>query len=291
MKTTRFSLLLALAFLSSCFKEQIPSGLLLTDVKNTSDSTYITGTIPAAQTKKILFEEATGVHCSNCPGGAKILRDLKTAYPGKILSIAIYSEFLNYFQAPSKYDFNSADAMTLVNFIEGKDPSKPASCIDRLPTGDPNYPYFFKKDDWAAKVSAIKDKTTPLNLEMSVSPTGTTDEYRVKSTVTFTQAWTGDIAMTLCLIEDHVIDYQDSDVVKIPNYEHNHVLRKLITPVSGSTFKNAVPAKEAGRVYEKFITFTLPTNILDKTNCHLVGYIHKTGSEKEIIHAQEIELE
>lgn len=291
MKTSRILLVLSMALLSSCFKEQIPSGLLLTDAKNTADSTYITGTIPAAQTKHILFEEATGVKCANCPDGAKVLRDLKIQYPGKILSISIYSEFLNNFQAPAKYDFNTPDAMELVNFIEGKDPQKPTSCINRLVTGDPSLVYFFKLSDWTGKVAAIKDETTPLNLSLEVSPTGTVDEYLVKTTTTFTQAWSGDIALTLCLLEDHVLDYQDSGFVKLPNYEHNHILRKLITPVAGSPFKNATTAKEQGRVYEKFIKFTLPANVLNKANCQVIAYVHRTGGSKEVIHAQEVHLE
>jgi hypothetical protein len=285
---------LALWALSSCTKEQVPSGLILKDQKNTKDSTYVISTIPASQSKHILVEEATGVHCSNCPLGAKILRDLKIQYPNKILSVAVYSQFLNDFQAPSKYDFNSTDAMDLVMFIEGKDPSKPYAAIDRLNTGSADFNYFFKLNNWASKIDELLVKTTPLNIELTSTPTINTNEYLISTKTIFTEDWSGDLAMSIYLIEDHVKDYQDSSVVKIPDYEHNHILRKIITPVPGSTFKDATTTKEKGRVYEKFVTFTIPTiptTTIKKENCHIIAFVHKTGTDKEIIHAQEIELE
>lgn len=285
---------LALWALSSCTKEQVPSGLILKDQNYIIDSLpSIASIIPASQTKQILVEEATGVRCTNCPAGAKILRDLKTQYPGKILSVSVYSTLLNQYEPPAKYDFNSTDANDLVAFIEGKDPAKPFAAIDRL-TGSVEYTYFFKANNWASKIAEIKDKTTPLNIELTSTPTGKTDEYLISTKTIFTEDWSGDIALSLYLLEDHVKDYQDSGFVKIPDYEHNHILRKVITPIPGSTFKNATTTKEKGRVYEKFVTFTIPTiptTTIKKENCHILAFIHKTGTDKEIIHAQEIELE
>jgi hypothetical protein len=58
----------------ACVKEQIPAGLILAPTVSFSDTTYTITTIPAAQERVIFVEEATGVHCVNCPAGAAELK-------------------------------------------------------------------------------------------------------------------------------------------------------------------------------------------------------------------------
>ena len=194
-------IILVVASLAGCNKEQIPSGLLLQDELNTTDTTYITSNIPSPQTKKIFVEEATGVRCPNCPTGAEILRNLKSTYSDKIISASIYSPFLNYFQPPAQYDFNNSDDSALVFFLNSSDPNKPQATIDRLETGG-TPKYFFDKTLWNATIAGIISKTTPLNIDLSAIPTGNTDEFLITSKITFTDTITADLGISIYLIED-----------------------------------------------------------------------------------------
>lgn len=274
----------------ACQKEQIPSGLNLYDSIQTVDTTYLISAIPSAQTKHIFMEEPTGVRCPNCPDGAELMHDLKIANPGRILSVSVYSPFLNDSVAPAKYNFNTPDAEELVNFLGG-DPSKPTSSIDRIPTNyvTPPIPYFFSKTDWASKVAAELTKTTPLNLELNVLPNGS--DYYLKSKVTFTDTFTSSLAMSVYIIEDSVIDLQEfpASVIEL-NYVHNHVLRKMVTPVSGSNFLDTFPTKEKGRVFERTFNITLPANIVNAAHVKLICFVHKTGASKEVIQVEEVDL-
>ena len=283
----------------SCTKEQVPAGLILHDEINATDTTYMVSSIPAAQLKQIFVEEATGVHCANCPTGAYNLKNLKNSNPGRILSASVYSPFLNYFQSPSQYDFNSSDDSSIVFYLNGGDPSKPAATIDRLETGVSTSPLFFDQSNWVNIVNGELSKTTPVNIELSATATANVDEFRVKSKITFTDTLTADLNLSLYLIEDHVIDYQDSLGIQVLNYEHNEILRKIITPIPGSSFLSSIATKEKGRVFEKYITFTLPasvnlpavrTGIVNKANLKLICFVHKTGSSKEVLQAAEIDL-
>ncbi len=298
MKIRISTIILAMALLTGCNKEQIPTGLLLHDELNTTDTTYMITNIPSAQTKKIFVEEATGVRCPNCPTGADLLRNLEAINPNKIISASIYSPFLNYFQPPAQYDFNNSDDSTLVFFLNNGDPSKPEATIDRLETGG-TPKYFFDKTLWSSTIAGILSKSTPLNIDLSATPTGNTDEFLIKSKITFTDTFTAELGISIYLIEDHVVDYQDSMAIAVLNYEHNHILRKIITPISGSSFLSTITTKEKGRVFEKFTTFTLPTmavlgtsprGIVNKSNLKLICFVHKTGSSKEVIHVEEIDL-
>lgn len=276
-----------LVLMAACVKEKAPSGLVLHSDVNTKDTTYITTSVPAKQTKVIFFEEATGVHCSNCPDGAKLLKSLSDQNSGRILSAAIYSPFLNDFTSPSTHDFNQPEFLQLVNFLGG-DPSKPSACIDRLPTNDV-LPYFFDQTLWAGKVTQLLSKTTPVNIELSTQKVN--NDYLLKSIFTFTDTLTAPLACTVYLLEDGIVDYQNDKNVDVLDYVHNHVLQKIITPLSGSAFLTDIIQKEKGRVFERSFLFSLPTQVVNKANCKLLCFVHKTGADKEILQVQEVDLE
>lgn len=275
-----------------CVKEQIPAGLILDQTVSFTDTTYTVTPVPAAQTRIIFIEEATGVHCVNCPAGAAELRNLKAAHPGRILSTAVYSPFLNAFQAPALYDFNSQDALDLVNFLGNGDPSKPSAAINRTTAANnqanTGNSYFYSKSDWSGAITNMLPQTTPINIDLQAFVNGA--DYRLKSKVTFTDTITADLAFSVFLIEDDIIDLQDSTGVEIDDYEHMHVLRKIITPLAGSSFLNGVITKPKGTVFERTFDIVVPSSVLNKNNCHLICVVNKVGSSKEVLQASEIHL-
>ncbi len=281
-----------LMFASACIKEQTPAGLILNETVSFTDTTYTVTPVPAAQQRIIFFEEATGVHCTNCPDGAAELRTLKANHPNRILSTAVYSPFLNDFFPPSKYNFNSQDALDLVNFLGNSDPSKPSAAINRTTApnnqGNTGNAFFYSKPDWATTIASMLPLTTPININLEVFSNGA--DYRLKSKVTFTDTITADLAYSVFLIEDDVIDVQDSTSTTIDDYEHMHVLRKIITPLAGSSFLNNTPTKGKGVVFERTFDVVLPTSVINKSNCHLICVVNKVGASKEVLQASEIHL-
>lgn len=282
----------SLLFAAGCIKEQTPAGLILNETVSFTDTTYMVTPIPTPQQRILFFEEATGVHCTNCPDGAAELRTLKANHPNRILSTAVYSPFLNAFQAPSKYDFNSQDALDLVNFLGNSDPSKPSAAINRTTApnnqGNTGNAYFYSKTDWATTIAGMLSQSTPININLEAFVNGT--DYRLKSKVTFTDTITAELAYSVFLIEDDVIDAQDSTSTTIDDYEHMHVLRKIITPLAGSSFLNSTPTKGKGVVFERTFDVVLPASVINKNNCHLICVVNKVGSSKEVLQASEIHL-
>jgi len=279
-------------FALGCIKEQLPAGIVLTETVSFSDTTYTIAQIPAAQDRIIFVEEATGVRCTNCPDGANDLKNLKSTYPNRILSTAVYSPFLNYFQPPAKYDFNSQDALDLVTFLGGSDPSKPSAAISR--TTKPQNPantgnaLFYSRSDWNTTIASLLTQKTPLNLDLQAFANG--DNYRLKAKATFTDTITADLGFSVFLIEDDVIDLQYSNAGEIDDYEHMHILRKVVTPVAGSAFLASTPTKTKGTVYERTFDIAIPSNVINKANCHLICIVNKMGASKEVLHASEIHL-
>lgn len=277
-----------IVLLASCVKEKTPGSLILHNEINTKDTTYITTTIPAPQTRVILCEEATGVRCSNCPDGAKQMKNLVEQNPNKIIVAALYSNLLNNFLPPSTHDFNNKKVDSLVLYILGGDPWKPSAAINRIPTQGV-LPYFFDQTVWAGTINSLLTKTTPINLELSSIPNG--NEYILKSKITFTDTLTAKLAVSAYLLEDSIIDYQLDKTTDVPDYVHNHVVASILTPISGITFLDDIAQKEKGRVFERSFVFSIPTNVVNKAHCKLLCFIHKTGSDKEVLQAQEVELD
>ncbi len=282
----------ALLFASACIKEQTPAGLILNATVSFTDTTYTVTPVPAPQDRIIFFEEATGVHCTNCPDGAAELKILKANNPNRILSTAVYSPFLNEFSPPAKYNFNSQEALDLVTFLGNSDPSKPSAAINRTTAannqGNTGNSFFYGKSDWATTVAAMLPQTTPININLEVFANGA--DYRLKSKVTFTDTITADLAFSVFLIENDVIDLQYSNAGEIDDYEHMHVLRKIITPLAGSSFLTGTPTKGKGVVFERTFDVVLPGSVINKSNCHLICVVNKVGASKEVLQASEIHL-
>jgi len=290
--------LLSLALLWTACKEQIPAGLIIrTSVS--ADTSYVT-TTETPQEKNILIEELTGATCSNCPKGTKILKDYQTAHPDRIIVTAIHSGFLADPVPGALYDFRNPDSDTLRLFFNEGDAAKPSACFDRVQatSGNSAGKYFISKGqtggDWDVMLNSRLPLTTPVNLHLTSAWNTATSKIDVTAKIAFTSAVTDKLALTLYVLESGRLDKQaDIDLGIVENYEFNHILRKLITPVTGDPVLDSLSTKEPGRVLERIISFTPITDGVNGWNldsCHVVGIVHKTGTSKEVLQVQEVHM-
>lgn len=283
---------------TSC-KEQIPSGLVLQSTVSL-DTTYVSSTIDTPQAKVLLIEELTGATCTNCPGGTKMLKEFQDQNPGRVIVSALHSGFLTEPPGGAKYDFRNIDADALKLFFNEGDPGKPSATFDRVQpsSGNSAGKYFVLKgqtgSDWLAMVPARLSKTTPVNIYIESDYLPASNKGQVKIKLAFTQDYVGKMALSLFLLENGRIDKQsDKDLGVIPDYQFNHIFRKLISPVGGDLILDSLNTKVKGRVLEKTILFDMQTigiNGWNPDSCMIVAAVHRTGDSKEIIHAQEVHL-
>lgn len=297
MKKLIYILLTATVAFTSC-KEQIPNGLVLTATQS-KDTTYIT-TAEAPQQKILVIEELTGATCSNCPKGTQLLKDFMQQNPGRIIATGIHSGFLSEPPVGALYDFRNADADALKFFFNEGEPSKPSATFDRVQatSGNSAGKYFISKGqtgaDWLAMLPTRLSKTTPVNIHLASTYNTTTSMVDVNVKLAFTSDVNEQLALSMYVLENGRIDKQyDIDLGEIENYEFNHIFRKMVTGVSGEPILDSLTTKVAGRVLEKNISFVPNTTGINGWNldsCMVVGIVHKTGSSKEIIHAEEVKL-
>lgn len=287
--------LLAGVLYSAC-TEQLPSGIVLSEIES-YDSTY-TIAPPVAQTKKLLIEEQTGASCVNCPSASSFLKTKMSELPNRIVLVAVHSGFLTDKPSGGKQEFFNTESKQLSDFLDGDNVGKPAASFDRVEYNTPNYGKYnnpFTGGDWPGKISAQLAKAAPANIELE-SKQLSNGKIEVLARVIFTQNVNDKLALSMLVVENDIIDYQKSNgnPELITNYDFSHVFRRLVSPVSGFSVLDSLTTKSAGRVFEKKLQFD-PKELEGNhpwilSNCKLVAFIHKAGSSKEVLQAEEVKL-
>ncbi len=250
------------------------------------DTTYLTTTIEAPENKVIVLEEFTGVRCINCaPGHAEAL-SIKTSNPGRVITIAHHSHFLDDPYPYSYKNLTSDDAEEISNFI-GPVSSKPTAAIDRkLFTGESSK--ILDKVKWSNKVNDQLLLTSPVNIHLTSIFNALDTSAILTFTAHFTQGVSDPLKFSIMLTESEIITAQLLPTMDVDtNYVHEEVLRDVITEIEGNSIGTAT--LEPGRVFVKQYRLKLNSD-WNPDNMHIIAFIHKTGSIYEILQASEIPL-
>ncbi len=260
------------------------------------DTSY-SGPVPAAEPKKVLVEEYTGVRCPNCPAGATILKNYANANPGKIVIVALHSGSLTEpISGKSKYNFSNPEVQNLVNNYLGENtPNKPAAAIDRRVIGTGMF--VVNRDQWPTYIGQRSALSSPVNLSVTSKYDSAFKKVVVKVKVIYTQTVTQNQHISLWVVEHKIIDAQYDGTELIPSYEHNHVFRDFITPVSGVRILSGESSKTPGIVYERQFVYEpkfFSDSALDHwnlDNCTIVAVVHNDESgNKEVSQVMEVDL-
>tara|TARA_B100001750_G_C15456075_1_gene571671 strand:+ start:178 stop:1050 length:873 start_codon:yes stop_codon:yes gene_type:complete len=178
--------------------------------------------------KKVLIEDFTGHKCPNCPDAAKELEAIHSIYGDQIIGMGIHVSKLfarpNPMTADSyTYDFRTEWGDSWDDFYQISDAGLPRGMINRI-----SYPDAHKmgKNEWAAAVTAELKK--PVDFKISIVSSNTSISIVAEVTNNIDNVYN----LVVCLTEDHIINWQKDGQDNIENYEHNHVLRSVITDAS-----------------------------------------------------------
>lgn len=259
------------------------------------DTTYV-GSVPAAEARRVLIEESTGVKCTNCPDGAVVLQSIDSMYHDQIVVVSEHAgKLTDPISGHSKDTFQNANALLLLtNYFPGE-PDKPTAAFDRIDlqasSGDP---YFEYRSKWPYLVEQRVSVATSLNLSVSSEYVSDLDEFVVTITGTYTSSVAKLQSLTIVSIEDSIIDAQDYPTYVDDNYVHRHVLREFISDYTGDALLSDVATKEAGRTFIKSFIYKIPDDKKDVWNTKkmkIVAFVHNNEiGDKEVQQAAEGDL-
>ncbi|MDZ4846466.1 MAG: Omp28-related outer membrane protein [Chitinophagales bacterium] len=223
--------------------------------------------IPVSHTpekKNVLLEEYTGIHCPYCADGHKIANQLEANNPGNVVLINIHA---GSYAVPNtgEPDFRTSEG----TYIAGQ------SGLTGYPAGSINRHVFpaysettgktaMSRADWAAAASQILAQDAYANLGVEASVDIQTNLLTVHVQVYYTgNSPLSTNRIHVALLQDNVEGPQaaqqlnPTQILPSGNYNHGHILRQVISGVSGKTINTGV-----GTTVNEYFTYTIPADFI-----------------------------
>lgn len=289
MKKVLFAFLSMPFILASC-KEKGPAINFGTVIAK--DTTYI-GTVESPQQRSVLIEEFTGIKCSNCPEGHKLIADLETKY--RIIPVALHmnnNPLASNHPEISPVDFRTEAATTIDHDIYSTQTSLPFAGADRTPY---NNNRVISSGLWESAVQARLAAAPPMNITIGSTYDAVSRVSVVKVTVKYTSDISKKQKLSLMLVEDSIDapqDYIDAGFSKTYNhYTHNHILHNMYTAATGDAVVDSIATKRAGRVYERTFIVDLSKQDWKPEHCKIIAFIsNNEADDREVLQAAETAL-
>jgi len=260
------------------------------------------------QNRKVVLEEFTGIHCGYCPDGHYRADLLKAANPSNVILVNIHSgSFAN--AAVGEPDFKTTegtaiDAMTGMNIA-----GYPAGTVNRVNFGSTLTPSYAQqtvspwgmaqsRGTWSVTATnSILTQSSYVNVALQGSLNVTTRVLNVEVQVYYTaNSPVGTNSLTVMLLENKIANAVQSNygspLYNISNYNpdgtynHNHVLRKVLT---AGNFGMSVSPTTAGSTFTTMLTYTVPATYgaAGKTTAAMLGNLELaafiTESDRPVI--------
>ena len=284
MKRILFLFTLSCTGLSACM-EKGPIIDFGTGVKST-DTTYVSAA-ESPQPRNILIEEFTGVSCPPCPQGHSALKNIIAKYPDRI--VVIGNHIFGFAQAKpisglSKQDFRTQDA-TDISTLMGSVSYMPAAVIDRISDGSG---YIQPRANWVSAVDTRINQVAPVNISITKTWNDQQRTVQARIKLAYTQAVSKKHNMTIAVIENEIVDAQETSTGIDSFYTHNEVLRDIVTLPTGVSVLDSIATKQPGRVFERSISINLDAK-WNADKCRIVVFVHNNdGADKTVLQAAEV---
>lgn len=259
IKNLGFLLIAVLIVFSSCNKEDKDDG---------PSNTTIVSKTPAP--RNVVLEEFTGINCQFCPDGAVKAKAIYDANPGRVVLIAVHAAGSYSIPSSGQPDFRTQWGDGIVGL--GQPSGYPNGMVNReLYTGTK---LSMGRGSWASAADVIlNDGNSPVNIGMKSTWNSNSRELTIDVELFYT-ATTGPQLLNIVFLESKVLGYQ-SGAANSPNYEHNHILRDMITGQWGEEITSTNKDDSFKKTY---------TYIVDNTwiieNCDLAAFITQADHEK-----------
>lgn len=302
MKKVLYCLVLLVSFFfTSCDYIQNPYPEVNANVSDTASCPAPVFPILTNHIKKILIEDFTGHTCGNCPKAAKVLYEIDSIYPGRIIGLGLH---VGGYAAPAP-GYNSspstaytADYRTTVGEMYdakfgASDFGLPQGMFNRKQYDAINKTQLQFYPNWKTYIASIIAEPAVADLQISSDYTNSTRKICLAVRDSFLTTMSGTFNLVVLLTQDSIIDWQDYIGVNKSDYVHRHVLRDAITPSGAWGELIGAGTITAGTKNIKRFAYTVPATFkgtsCDVNKCHLLAFIYNTTTY-EIIQAEEVKV-
>lgn len=284
-----YSALLFLTYLLCSCTEIGPYINLKPDQSDTilKDTSYISSQFITATPKKVLISDFTGVRCPNCPNAAKKIHELDSAYPGRLVAIALHVKN-NPFTTPHipTADYRTWEATQIFDLL-GKSGALPIGAIDQVKFLTESQ-ILVNVDKWTNYFLQRISTVSPVNIIITPKAVvGQNRTYIVNVKTEFHLSIPNETFLTVAITESGMKSPQTQPDGHVDSlYEHKHVLRTTLTDPRGNLLMNN---PEINRVIIKEFKITIPAE-WDENNCEVNAYVHRNASVFDVYQAESVKL-
>ena len=236
----------------------------------------------AAQNRKALLEEYTGIHCGYCPDGHRRANDLKKRYPDNFFIINIHT---GGFAIPKEgeIDLRTQYGTALEENAGGS--GYPSGSVSRHNFG--GSAMATGRGSWATNVSEILDMPSFVN----IAAKGTLDLITRELTVTVQLYYTGNATVSsnfihVAVIQDSIIgtqtdygNYNLDQTLPDGRYIHNHAFRDFLTGQWGDEITTVTKGSFVEKTYTKILPEIIGNVNVDLMNLNVIAFVTKTRNE------------
>lgn len=290
MKRNLAALLVGLVVIFSACKEIPPFISFEPPIELLNDTSYVSSQVPAAEDLNVLIEDISGVRCSNCPDAAKVAHDLLDQNPNRVVVSTIHPELLTTFTFPfsGEQDFRTDAGTNIVSELIGEPLGLPAGALNRTKFTGESFVAMSERN-WPGHMATLLAQKSKVNLEFNVDADTSNRKATASMKVIFTEPIPDPVHLTVFVTESHIVQSQSTvDQGKVKDYEHNFILRSVVTPYFGVKLRDRIDKR--GRTISGDLEIELdPTWKLK--NCSIVAVINRHGvTNKEILQVTSYDL-
>jgi len=245
---------------------------------------------PPDSDRVILIEEFTGASCPACPQGTIAIEEILDRYPENIVVVAVHSDFQGAPYEAGDLDLRTHDSDEIESLLGGWF-GKPEAAVNRVHfEGQPNIRISGRTDSWDGFVKKELEKFSIVDLEISSRYNLTSRELNIVVSATALENLDGNYEINVLITESNIITAQSNGSGKISEFNQKHVLRKVLTDISGNSWFADL---RANLTRERTFNFTLPDEEAMgwwvPENCNVVAYI-TDASTGEVVQAAEVHV-
>lgn len=215
--------------------------------------------------KRVLVEDYTGTWCGYCPRVAWAMEQAMLQPNNKVVPVAIHRASSN--PISSSFDPYNFDSSAIENILD--DPGYPKGYLNRLTK------WTTPEDQNIQQVINLSQGVNPkLGVALTSTLIGSTINLEAK--VKFAKNFTG-LKLVVYILENKLIYNQKNyttffgGVSTIQNFEHNHVLRGLMTNILGDAIADSETT--IGKTFTRTFNIAIPANIANKENLEYVVFV------------------
>ena len=244
------------------------------------------------QNKNIILEEFTGIGCVYCPDGHLIAQNLHDNNPNDVFLINIHTGGYANPQGPGT-DFNTSFGAAIAS--QSNLGGYPAGTVNRHQFSmSQNGGTAMSRSDWNSASTQLLSQPSPVNVGIQATVDIATNILTVDVEVYYTGTQTVSTNMLNVAVVQHNVEgpqtggqtYNPGAMLPNGNYNHNHMLRHLLTGQWGEYIQTLNP----GTLYSNQYVWTMPADIngtsLDPTNISVIAFIAE--GQQEILSGTEV---